>query len=402
MATLSFSISRLPKLALSIGAWGVITFSSLTAQSVESDYTLFVGVDLFMKHHDDAVSILKLENKRALLNTPERDAVLLSDGAGFSWKMATKVSSVSATIADLDTKPVFSPANDPKMQTMKMQSNMQSYLSERVGVAQAGIARAANQAVFAESAAANPFNSEVQSFDQSASGMGVNADAFLDSATLNMDSLQTSGLFDDLTDADGNANQFDAMEVSFTISSSIPMANAFVVIVAQIKSGETVASTSFHREIGQVTTESRRFKFMQVGLPLGFQLESSKIYLFNYGEEVATNLSEKQYKLTSSQAREYLQFDYMGEHRRETLNAQPAWSIAPSELVAANNPRSFNFPVTVDLDATGSLTSIHDSGPPIPAHVRSIVERLTFLPALEKGKPVASTITVNPADFFKN
>ena len=33
--------------------------------------------------------------------------------------MATKVSSVSATIADLESKRIFSPFNAPKLQTMK-------------------------------------------------------------------------------------------------------------------------------------------------------------------------------------------------------------------------------------------------------------------------------------------
>ena len=381
----------------------MLTSAAFTsAAAPPSEYTLFVGVDLFVKHDKEIVGIRKLERKRALLDTPDHAKVPLNEGTGFSWKMATKVSSVSATIGDLESKRVFSPANDPKMQTMKMQSNVQGYLSDRVSVAQAGIARAAEQAVFADAAAANPYNSAPQSFDQSSTGLIMNADAALNSANMNMDSLHTSGILDSMTDADGRANQYDALELIFNVSADSPMADAFVVVVAEIKSNDTVASTSFHREIGQVSTEPRRVVIIQQGLPPGYELEGTKVYLFNYGEEIPTNLSERSYQITDAQAREFVQIDYLATHKNETLPARPVWSIAPRPLMAASNPRGYDIPVMLDVGADGKLVAIHESNRVIPDQIRNIVHQLSFFPALERGKPIASTITVNPADFFKN
>lgn len=373
-----------------------------TAENQSPNYTLFVGVDLFLQHETEVVLIRKLERKKALLDTPNRDVVPLKDGVGFTWKMATKVSSVSATIDGLDSKRAFSPANDPKLQTMKMQSNVQGYLADRVTVAQAGIAQAASNASFADAAAANPYAPGPQSFDETGAGLMVNADAALDAASLSMDSLHTSGVYDEMTDGDGKPNQYDALEVRFDISSDSPIANAVVVVIADIKSGDTVASTSFHREVGKVTPKPRRVVITQLGMPAGYEWEATKIYLFNYGEEIPTNLSERSYKITNDQAGEFVQIAHLFEHKNQTLSARPVWSVAPLSLMGASDPRIYNLPVALDIDDQGNLVHMHETNQGIPSSVRTVLQQMTFLPALDSGKPVASTVTVNPADFFKD
>lgn len=57
--------------------------------------------------------------------------------------------------------------------------------------------------------------------------------------------------------------------------------------------------------------------------------------------------------------------------------------------------------MTVEIDAGGKLVAIKQSDRTLPAHVRATVEEITFLPALENGDPIASTLTLNPSQFFK-
>ena len=126
------------------------------------------------------------------------------------------------------------------------------------------------------------------------------------------------------------------------------------------------------------------------------------MHLFSHGEEIASNLSEKRYALTADQAREYLSIDHIGSNPIKNLPARPAWAIAPNDLFATNDVAGYDLPVTVEVGADGRAASWSSNGRPVPAKIQTVIKQLTFLPALERGKPVASTANVNLAEFFKN
>ncbi len=401
-------MSRLPSLSSSVRRFAsslicaaVTCSTALASESPPADYTLFVGVDLFLSHQDQNVAITKLERKRALLDTPDRDFVRLNDQTGFQWKRATKVSGTVATIADLKTERTFSPANDPKMAALKTQANLQSYLSERLSVAQAAVAQSESQANFAAAAAANPYNSSPQSFDQTATGIVFSADSGLDSAMGDFDSVSNLALTEQAASPEDEAT-FDAVELTFTVSYPQPVSDAFAVIFARVKSGDVETNISFHHEIGQIGPNPRRVTATKFGFPFGFEIFDPKVHLFSHGEEIASNLSEKRYGLSGEQAREFMSIDHLGKHRRETIPAQPIWSLAPATLFSASAGSEFDVPVTVEVDASGRVTSWSTSQGALPSRVQTAVTQLNFLPALEKGVPVASTATVNLAQFFKN
>ena len=389
------------RLTLGLLATSISISTASRAASPPADYTLFVGVDLFLDHDEENIPIRKLERKRALLDNPDRTAVKLDDDISFHWKMSTKVSGTVATINDLDTDRVYSPANDPKMAALKAQSNIQSYLSERLSVAQAAVAKSEGQAHFASAAAANPYNTTTQSADQTATGIVYNADSHLDAAMGTFDTLDSLALTEgaDHLDEDGN---FDALELNFTVSSTTPVSDAFAVVFAKIKSGEIETSVSFHHEIGRIDSTPRKIRATKTGFPMGYQILETKVHLFSHGEEIASNFSEQRYGLTADQAREFLRIGHIAGNRVGTASAIPAWSIAPADLFGTEDVTAFDAPVTVQVSADGRVTSWSSDGRSLPVRVQNIISQLNFLPAVEKGKPVASTTTVNLAQFFKN
>jgi hypothetical protein len=194
----------------------------------------------------------------------------------------------------------------------------------------------------------------------------------------------------------------DALEVSFRISSPTPIADAYVFISIRVEREGKISDTSFYRHLSNIGPKPRKVRFSREGFPTGFEIKGTKVYLFSYGEEIATNLSEKHYQLTYDEAREFLHLSHLGENRRETVPAKPAWSLAPKPLLATKDHQSFDFPLQIDLDAAGKVVAISDNGSIVPEHVRSLINELTFFPALENGTPVASSIVINPADFYKN
>ena len=90
----------------------------------------------------------------------------------------------------------------------------------------------------------------------------------------------------------------------------------------------------------------------------------------------------------------------MAQNRNATLAAEPAWEIAPAALLAADAPEAFDYAVKVSVDDRGRIVEISEDAI-LPDHIRSIVEDITFMPALVDGQAVASEVSFNLQDFFR-
>jgi hypothetical protein len=246
-------------------------------------------------------------------------------------------------------------------------------------------------------------------------------------------------------DAEGG---HDVMELTFTVSSPDPIADAYVVIMGDIKQGEQEGTITFHHPVGAIGPEPRKVKVRKTGFQPGFTIEDVKLHVYAHGKELATNLSEKSVPLTRQQAREYLLLSHIAQNSLETVTPQPVWTLAPSALLAAKDGARFDYPVAVTIDADGAVLSIHNSETEaraflaqihdaadlrskstpdkasttfadsvrvadqdadvaldqtgrLPRHVVAAMEDMFFLPALDLGSPVAGTAKVNLAEFFR-
>ena len=82
------------------------------------------------------------------------------------------------------------------------------------------------------------------------------------------------------------------------------------------------------------------------------------------------------------------------------MPAEPAWSLAPAELLASEQPNEFDFPLTVHVDAKGHVTRV-DESTIVPGQISQIVGDLMFFPATENGAAIASVAQINLRDFFR-
>src|SRR5690606_12117781 len=64
--------------------------------------------------------------------------------------------------------------------------------------------------------------------------------------------------------------------------------------------------------------------------------------------------------MTREQAREFLLLSHISEHAVETLGPTPVWELAPPAVLAGKDPAAFNYRVVVNVDADGTVISIHD------------------------------------------
>jgi hypothetical protein len=191
-----------------------------------------------------------------------------------------------------------------------------------------------------------------------------------------------------------------ALKVQATVSSPIPIAEAYAVGLAVINTDEKgPQDVLFMHRIGKLGPKPRTFLAIKEGLPVEFEIKKVDLHIYSHGEELVTDQSAKQFALTREEVLEYLVLDHSSRNRRQNLPAEPVWSLAPPQLLAAKGPDHFNYPVFVQVDANGRVTSF-DSKMIIPPQVRAIVEEMFFLPALVEGEPTASSLTLNLREFF--
>lgn len=356
------------------------------------EFRLFVGVDLKVMQDGEMCQINDFENRRALLEGPERVQIADRDLGSIQFVHTTKLSRNSLTIADLDVRKGISTTTDERMEKMVGQNNLQTYDQDRLQQLELSVISAA---AFGPSGPIDVGGGQIidvpdvrealdnfQSYEQS-------------------NAITTDDEFFSQQQSETDPEKFNTIMLSAKVSSPVPVTDTYVVGIARIRTNESRARDIiiFH-EIGDLTPEPRVINIQKPGLPPGFEVLDIDLHIFREGQELVSDQSEKQFALTRDEAIEYMALERISSNRGQTLPAEPAWALAPSALLASNRPDDFDYPLTVHVDAQGRVTKIDESTiapPPIP----DIVSDLLFLPAIQEGATVPTITKVNLRDFFR-
>jgi len=191
-----------------------------------------------------------------------------------------------------------------------------------------------------------------------------------------------------------------ALVIETTVSSPAPMMGVYVIGVARIEINDEQNDLILFQELKSLGPEPSQVRLRRESLPKELKVLEVALYLYRNGEELVSNLSEKQMGLTRDEAHEYVTLDHMATHRGATISASPAWSLAPAALLAAEDGSGFDYPVTVDIDDRGRVIGI-DETTILPDAIRELVQEVVFVPALVDGQAVASKASFNLSDFFR-
>jgi len=188
---------------------------------------------------------------------------------------------------------------------------------------------------------------------------------------------------------------FDAIRLSFDVTSEEDLAQPYFAVIAQIRDRDSkpgqVRKWAYVRALSQLHAgASRKVNVYQGGMPPGYILESCEVHLYNRGEELATNLSRKRVPLTDEEAAEYRIIEYVGANKGRTLPATPATKT----LRASLTPAQLNMTCYVCVAKDGRVVAVFrdtDAKQPLQDPVlESALKTLRFKPALNAGKPVES------------
>ncbi len=363
-------------------------------------HQLFVGVDLYVAADSQMMQVHNIIDGNILAVSDQGIPTRLDRTGGFRWKLVPKVSNEDATITQLEFESAYSPGRDPQLAWMGRQLSLMSYQQDQL--AQADRLRSVPPATSTpatlpngQTVAVGPNPAEVQSsLDQQLRGLATEADQLRHMTDPSFGAQEIRHRED--------TAQPDAVRLEFRASAPTRLANAYCVALVRLRLPDgRIEDANFYQAIGELGPKPRKISLLQTGLPLGAEVLDVKLHLFNNGKELATNLSPKRFDLTAAEARQYLLLDHTANHRGQTLPAQAVWELAPAALKAADRPGPYDQPVQVNIDADGQLTGFAVDSQIITPEQREIIAQLVFLPALDNGQPIASTLTLNLADYFR-
>ncbi len=370
----------------------------------EKPFSLFMGADISIELGKTACPVRRVNGGSWIVDHDGRPQEVNASHGLQNLKIvpSLKLTEAVAQLEGFDTETAFSFANDPvtrQTQAYARASQLNAGYTASLSAANAALVQSQKMATYASSVS-GVGSQQLQKegfqfiFWTPANYPGdvrVNTDTEVDYAT-----TTTSGTDNELYGDHGERAQKDALRVRFSISSPRPIRDPYVVTIARFReragSAGKTRNLVYARALGPVDLNPQGVDFTEEGFSPGFEIVDLQIHLYSDGVEVATNKSANRVDLSRDEALRYLTIDYLGHHKNETRPAEPALGRLPADLaakVAAGRYR-VTYYVRVSKEGVGegvfedrACARKADDG-----YVQSIAKDLSFLPALEKGRPV--------------
>jgi hypothetical protein len=401
---------------VSLGLTALILLAPISAKdkaapaddTTAKPYVLFMGADLavqrdkkFHRVEDVIGSELKIRIGKKEFFVPTRNRA-----TGLKVSHSLKLTGATAQLDGLAAGPAYTPAKDPRLKFARESgaaggaAAVQDQAYGRMIAKGIDMAVAGQNAEYAkgssfEAAAAKAYEEEQAKFQQSMDQAGAASD-MMRSSQFN------TGQYADNMQRELAEGNYDAMEVSFKISSPVELDDPYMVILFKFQARDAKPgdeSMLIHAEsLDPIGPKPKYIRVRQGGLPEGFKFLDSKVHIFNRGEEVATNTSAKRVELTREEAQQYLIIEHLGANKDATVPAAVVPGTLAStrlkELTLDQQNRTYYAKVGPDgavlglfADESCNLKIDNDT-------TLAVVSEVFFKPALVKGKPVEGVARV--------
>jgi hypothetical protein len=197
------------------------------------------------------------------------------------------------------------------------------------------------------------------------------------------------------------------VELTFELSSSEPMDNAYILVVANYASltkPNEVARQISAQELSRIDSKPRRVKMTHAAAMNRLPFKKFDIALFSNGQEIATNLSEKRLALTGDQAYQFFLIEYLTSHKGATVPPTPILMTPRAEFRRQLEKTETSQTFHASVDKTGkviALSSDTAGKEPVSASVKTALRNVRFMPALKQGVPVDGHLRMSVADLIR-
>jgi hypothetical protein len=373
-------------------------------------HVLFMGADLSVQRDKKLYLVEDVTGSEFKIHVNGEDVLIRTRQGRLNLHVDAdlKLSGLSVQLDDLKAGPGYTHGNDPMRKLEEatrnavMMADQADNAEYKAVQSQANLAAAKNNAAMGGYGTAERAQREVA---EAETGVHM-ANQHVDYTTLSSlsDSSNLGSGANRMALAQGN---FDAMEVSFKVSSPVALEHPYMVVLFKFHDPAAkpdVNGLVIHAQaLDPIDAKPRYVRVLQGGLPLGFKFVDCSVHIYNRGKELATNKSDKRVELTRDEARQYLVLQYCGENKGATLPAAAMRGIlSPAQrqaLTRAQLTRSVYTKVAKDGVVQGIYSDKDCTVPLDDAGTTTVMGELFFMPALEQGKPVDGVARVRLADI---
>ena len=376
-----FGLRRmLPAVLLGAGLAG-----TLFGEEEHRMYTFFEGADIYVGQAGELHPVRDISGGAWVVRDKGQDEAVSASKGAISMKITPtpKLSDESVNLADMKVAGAYTLQNDPEVRLTRSLA--------QAAELNAGDAAAANQ-------------SNAVSITTLASGAPQTTNGGMTTSVNTLPVTATVNTNDSLAYQNWSNAGYDLLNVSFRISSSKPLNDPYIVVITKFhepKASEgSFKNLIYAKSLEPVGTKPVDVKFQQAGFPVGYQLLGLEIHLYNAGQEIATNVSEKRREMAFPEAFDYIKGSYLKDHKSSTRPATPVMvDILPADFGQKIAAGEYSKVVYVKVSSGGVAESAY-SDPECSKRIddpylESVVKCVRFEPALDNGKAVEGTSALN-------
>jgi len=402
LALFTLALCTIPSVRLSAEASAPAAPTQADAPANANEaYHLFMGNDIALAQGADFYPIVNVAGDDAVIRIKNQSKIInRKDFGQFKLNYSLKLSHVAAAIDNLEINSTYTPSNDPSKQIVD--SVAAGYAMEDASATQRDrdlrqIAAAKSSLTSAQNSGGGyaPAGASSQAIAQAEQSM-ANAEHSLSGRGSDNSNLVTNSI--------GN---YDAVDVSFKITSPVRLERPYIVFIATYGLKEDKAGEShkfiYARDIEAIGIAPTTVSFTKGGLPLGFTITSTELHVYQNGKELATNLSDKRINLSRDKAIQYLRITHQADHKKADTQAKALFLPDPSAPKPKMQRTRLTETIYVHVDASGASTKVSGDAAghtPVAADIQEALRDFVFLPAMKEGKPVAGVLQMRVIDHL--
>jgi len=373
---------------------------------------LFMGTDLMLQYEKKLYRVEDVEGSAFRIKIDGKDVYVPTQRRtiGLHVDADLKLAGLSVQLDEMKAAEGYTYGNNP-LRKLEEANRNQMVTQDRQDYANAGVEHSAANLVAVQKNAqmggyGDPNGPRAQQEIMTAQAQLQNSQHYSDYSTIagSSDSSNIGSGALRMAEAKG---KYDAMEVSFKVSSPVELKQPYMVILYRFhdpaaKPGEN--GLAIHAQaLDPIDAKPRYVHVLRGGLPVGFKYVDSEVHIYNRGREVATNLSGKRVELTRAEAQQYLVMNHVGAHKGATL---PPAAVAGTlsltrreSLTPAQLTRTVYVKVGQDGTLLGAFQDRDCQSPIEDAGLKAALDEVFFAPALEAGKPVEGVARMRLAEL---
>ncbi len=375
----------------------------------DATHTLFMGSDISVEWKGAMYPVQHVQGSSFIIKADGKRVVVPTSNTSLKLKLEDnlKLTPTAATVTNLKADRAYTTANDPTQKLAQMVSLTMSQMAEedlalrslRQADTNNGIAQAA-------AAVADPRDTgarEMAAF--TASQAAAAAGNFAQTVDRGFSSFNDVGTHVNRMGTELMQEQFDALRLSFDVSSAQPLGEPYMVVVARFlenpEDPKSVRQLVYAQELSPIGPKPHTIQLFRGGFPPGYVLQEYRVHLYDHGNEVATTVARKRVALTADEAFQYSVVDYLTQNRDKNAAATPAKAFWPANLrsrLAATGAKEVVYvKVGKDGKPTGAFEDENCSHALSEGEIKAALADLRFFPAMNKGKAAEGVVPVRLA-----